>query len=321
MPLLFFLMMILKTYFQQELIEVLRSISGYSSLYTPPLPHQGVSKFYYLEIIMRKQVYTPLYNLFFNYQGTFYKRDSLGRVTNWEDILSGDLKNPHNKFKALFDSFYHNFKIINDILYERILENRENLGKDKKAFLKLKVDLINLFIFIRIQMDKIAELTTYFYENEEITGKKRESFNKQRNWWLIEGVMLDKEFAEIVRTKTEWFDELIGEMGLRDGIIHKNMNIHIDTRNYEINGAVIKKTKGQLTVGETKEVLEEVRKHLEGFYDFCRAYEVFFLKKIKKKLKFEEKEYWYDSEGITRLLNDEKRGRIIKPLDYEFMRE
>lgn len=266
---------------------------------------------------MRIKVYTPLFNLFFNLEKTFYKRNASGEVINWDEILSGDIKGSYNKFKSLDDSFYDNFKIINDLLIERILENRKNLGKDRKAFLKLRVDLINLFIFIRIQMDKIAELTTYFYEEKDITGdKKRESFHKQKNWWLKDGKKLDKDYVSIVKAKTKWFDDLTNEMGLRDGVVHKNMKIHIDTKNYELNGAIIKKTRGNITVGKTEEVLKEAKKYLSGFYEFCREYEIYFLNKMKSEFNFEEKEFWYDSEKVRELFKKNK-FKLLEPMDYE----
>jgi len=276
----------------------------------------GEVRFLKKSMYNRKKVYTPLFNLFFNFEESFYKRNSSGEVINLDEILSGDLKAPYNIFKAIDNSFYNNFKIINDLLIERILEDREGLGKDKKAFLKLRVDLINFFIFLRIQMDKIAELTTYFYDDEEITGKKRGSFHRQKNWWLKEGEHLDKDYANIIKSKTKWFDELNNEMGLRDGVVHKNMNIHIDTKNYELKGAIIKKTKGHLTVGETEEVLSEMRKHLEGFYDFCREYEVYFLNKIKSEIKFKEKDYWYDSESVETLFEN---SGLMESINYDFM--
>lgn len=262
-------------------------------------------------------VYTPLFNLFFNFGETFYKRDEFKNISNWNDIFSNDWKNPYIKFKALSDSFFRNFKTLADIITERILGNRDNLGKDPKAFFKLEVDLITFFVFLKIQMDKIAELTCYFYDKKQITGKKRESFHKQKNWFLASnGKKLDPQYSDLLEEKTKWFDKLVGEMGFRDGIMHKNMNIYINTSNYEIKGAIIKKKKGHLSIGETEEVLKEISEFLKGFYNFCKSYERFFLEKTKDRYKFKEKQWGYDDKNIKRLLKITKNEGLLNPIDY-----
>jgi len=273
---------------------------------------------------MREVSYTPLYNLLHNFFDTFFERNDRGLLANQKDIFCADWNAPYNQFKFIFDAFEKNFRVDINFILQRIIEERKGLSKDTRNFPKLALDVKTFYIFLRIQMDMIAYLTKFFYEEDiKHAGLKRSSFTKQRNWWINGGGRdIDTSYSKLLGQKTSWYDQLISSQinsdGDRDSIVHSLRWIYIKIEDID-KSAKIMKQRGHLQEGETKEVLIEIAHYLRGFYIFCRAYEIYFLKKTKDEYEFKRSNYWYDPTNIRYLLSLVNSESLLKPIDYSFM--
>lgn len=276
---------------------------------------------------MREKIYAPLNNLLCNCNSSFIKKDEEGFLQN-QDIFSRDWNSKYSKFRFAFDAFEKNFRVDLNFILGRIIKEREDLGRDTRNFPRLALDIKTFYIFLRIQMDIIAFLTQFFYTHPQLfkTGIKNTSFRKQKNIWLSDkGKNFDSIYSKLVKEKTGWFDKLGNPdddrfgTGDREAIVHGLRWLYIECK--DIKCAKIIKNRGHIEEGETEEVLIEIANYIKGFFEFCRNYEKYFLKKTKDIYTFKESSYWYESSNFRYLLRLVDSEHLLEPIDFSFLSE
>ena len=159
--------------------------------------------------------------------GPFCMRIPLqGKEINWPN------KWIDRKFCQAIEKYKNTFWKLNRAAYnyanciELIKKHRkdtkiEEFNKHLGAIHDIPLYLDMMIIYLRIQVDCIANIIPNLYGFKAKGMMKRDSFRDQINWFKKNGDNFDSTYKSIILTSTEWFDKLAGKYdALRELIIH-----------------------------------------------------------------------------------------------------
>lgn len=160
------------------------------------------------------------------------------------------------------------------------------LPKDKNTmdFLYLSMEIEQFFIWIKVIFDLISYLTPLFYDNQIITGEKRDRFSKQLNWFLKSTINIDDEYKRYLSSNImSWFTQL---SFFRDDPIHRQFWAYTEMKNR--NSILIKRMRGNKLINEYP-----IPETIGYFYVKFSSFSDFYEKHFRLILLKQDKDYEY----------------------------
>ncbi|HUZ97191.1 MAG TPA: hypothetical protein VMU57_19985 [Edaphobacter sp.] len=96
----------------------------------------------------------------------------------------------------------------------------ESLAATQQALRDIPLHLDCVLLYLRILADCLANLTSQLYPSDHVPFR---SFRDQMKWFTRSRPEFDTQYAEMLRSHTNWFTTLAGDSktdGLRDLIVH-----------------------------------------------------------------------------------------------------